>query len=103
LSIAGVLVVVGTTSALAADGAEIFKGHCAKCHGETGHADTSAGKAMKVPVLAGDAKVAGASVADLVKSIKENEKHGKANVLKGMSDADIEAAAGHAKQLSGTK
>ncbi len=101
---AAVLVLAaGVTGALGADPAQVYKDHCAKCHGETGHADTPAGKALKAPVLAGDAKVAGTSAADLVKAIKENEKHAKAGVLKGMSDVDIEAAIAHAKELAGAK
>ena len=100
---AAVAALLLATPALAADGAQVFKTHCAKCHGETGKADTPAGKALKVPVLAGDAKIAGASVADVVKSIKGIEMHGKSGVLKGLSDADIEAAAGQAKTLAGGK
>jgi len=91
------------TGAFAADGAQVYKARCAKCHGDTGHADTAAGKALKVPALAGDAKVAGLSVADLVKNMKENAKHAKSGVLKDMSDADIEAAATHAKGLASAK
>lgn len=97
------LALVLATGAFAADGAQVYKDHCAKCHGDTGHADTAAGKALKAPALAGDAKVAGASVADLAKSIKENEKHGKAGVLKDVSDEDIGAAATFVKSLAGAK
>jgi len=99
----GVAALLLATGAFAADGAAVYKSHCAKCHGETGKADTPAGKALKVPALAGDAKVSGSSVADLVTAIKGNEKHGKAGVLKGMSDADVEAAATQAKTLAGGK
>jgi mono/diheme cytochrome c family protein len=91
------------TGAFAADGAEVYKAHCAKCHGDTGHADTAAGKALKVPALAGDAKVADAAVPDLVKNIKENARHAKAGVLKDLSDADVAAAATHAKGLASSK
>ena len=69
----------GANVSLAADGAAIFKQHCASCHGETGKADTAAGKAMKVPALAGDAKVA------------------------GMADADIAAVAAYVKGLAAAK
>ena len=99
----GAAVLLLATGAFAADGAEVYKARCAKCHGDTGHADTAAGKALKVPAFAGSAKVADASVADLVKSIKENAKHGKSGVLKDVSDADIEAAATHATGLAGAK
>jgi mono/diheme cytochrome c family protein len=82
----------------AEDAASVFKEQCAKCHGETGHSDTSAGKMMKVPELAGNAKVAGMSLADIVKAVRENEKH-KAT-LKKLSDAQIEAGATRAKAIA---
>ena len=87
--------------ATAEDGAAVFKAQCAKCHGETGEADTPAGKTLKVPKLKGDAKVAGLSIEDLVKVIKDNAKH-KSFVTK-MTDEQVSAAAGHAKQLAGAK
>jgi len=86
---------------LAADGAAIFKQHCASCHGETGKADTAAGKAMKVPALAGDAKVAGMADADITASIKANAKH--TAVLKKVTDADIAAVAAYVKGLAAAK
>jgi mono/diheme cytochrome c family protein len=79
----------------------VFKDHCAKCHGETGQADTPAGKMLKAPKLADNAKVAGMAVADLVKAVKENEKH-KA-VLKNLSDEQIQAASTAAKALAEAK
>src|SRR5215467_4085605 len=81
--------------ALAADGAGIFKQHCATCHGATGQADTPAGQALKVPHLAGDTKVAGMSDADVIAAIKANPKH--AAVLKTLSDDDTAAVATHVK------
>ena len=86
---------------LAADGAALFKQNCASCHGETGKADTPAGKAMKVPALAGDAKVAGMSDAELTAAIKANAKH--AAVLKKVTDADIPAVAAYVKGLPAAK
>src|SRR5689334_22453457 len=85
----------------AEDGAAVFKAQCAKCHGETGESDTAPGKALKVPMLKGDAKVAGMSIEDIVKSVKGNEKH-KSFVGK-LTDDQITAAAGAAKQLAGGK
>ena len=70
------------------------------CHGETGKADSPAAKSMKAPALAGDAKVAGMSDADLIAKIKENPKHA---ALKSLSDADLTAAAGYAKSLASGK
>ena len=86
---------------LAADGAAIFKQNCATCHGATGHADTPAGKSLKVPALAGDAKVAGMSDADVAAAIKANPKHG--GILKKLNDADVAAVAAYVKGLAAAK
>ena len=85
----------------AEDGAAVFKAQCAKCHGETGESDTAPGKALKVPMLKGDAKVGGMSVDDIVKAVKANEKH--KSFISKLSDEQITAAAGHAKQIAGGK
>ena len=87
--------------AAAEDGAAVFKAQCAKCHGETGEADTPAGKTLKVPKLKGDGKVAGMSVDDIAKAMKANEKH-KSFITK-LTDEQINAAAGVAKQIAGGK
>lgn len=101
ICLAAMLAVSVATTAFAADGAAIFKQNCASCHGETGTSDTAAGKAMKVPHLAGDAKVAGMSDADIVAAIKANEKH--ATMLKKVKDDDLAAAAAFVKGLAGGK
>jgi cytochrome c len=91
---------LGTVSiASAGDGAAVYKEQCAKCHGETGKADTSIGKAMKIPALAGDEKVQKMSEADIVARIKENAKHPAP--VKGLKDDDMNAVAGHVKVLAG--
>jgi len=96
------LLLVGTvTAASAADGAAVYAANCAKCHGDTGHADTPVGKALKAPALAGDAKVAATTTDDLVKLIKENPKH--ASFASKLSADDLAAAAAHVKQLAGGK
>jgi cytochrome c553 len=94
---AGILVLLGS-SAWAADGAAIFKDKCAKCHGETGQSDTATGKSMKVPPIAGDAKVAALSEDEIVKGIKENKKHKPP--VKSLPDDDLKAAAGVVKKLA---
>ena len=96
----GILLATSTCWA-AEDGAAVFKGQCAKCHGESGESDTPPGKTLKVPHLKGDAKLAGMSVEDIAKSVKANEKH-KSFVTK-LSDEQINAAAGFAKGLAGGK
>ena len=87
--------------ATAEDGAAVFKANCAKCHGDSGNSDTSAGKTLKVPKLKGDAKIAGMSDADIVALVKGNSKH-KSFITK-LSDEQVGAAAGHVKQLAGGK
>lgn len=87
------------SAAWAADGADIFKDQCAKCHGDTGLSDTPSGKKMKIDPIAGNAEVAAASVADLAKGIKEAKKHPKA--VKGLSDDDVTAVATFTKKLAG--
>jgi cytochrome c len=82
-----------------ADGAAVWKAQCAKCHGEAGAADTPAGKALKAPPLAGNDKVSGMTAADLVAAIKASKTHAG---LK-LADADLETAAGYAKELAAKK
>ena len=84
----------GFSVARAADGAAVYKAQCAKCHGDTGLADSPAGKAMKATAIKGDAKIAAMADADLVAKIKENKKHAP---LKSLSADDLAAAATFAK------
>jgi mono/diheme cytochrome c family protein len=93
------LLLIGGSVAFAADGAAVYKAQCAKCHGDTGKADTSIGKAMKVPALAGDANIQKMSDGDVAARIKGNAKHPPP--VKSMSDDDINAVAAYVKQLAG--
>ena len=93
------LLLVASSAGAAADGAAIFKAQCAKCHGDTGNSDTSVGKAMKVPPMAGDAKLKAMSASEIVGVIKGNAKHPA--TVKSLSDDDINAVAGYVKQLAG--
>jgi mono/diheme cytochrome c family protein len=86
---------------LAADGPTLYKQNCASCHGATGRADTPASKALNVPPLAGDAKIAGLSEADVGARIRSNPKH--AAVLKKLNDADVQALAVFVKGLAQTQ
>jgi cytochrome c6 len=83
---------------LAADGAALFKQNCASCHGATGFADTPAGKSLKVPPLAGDAKIAGMTEADVAAKIRSNPKHAAA--LKKLKDEDVTALAVYVQGLA---
>jgi mono/diheme cytochrome c family protein len=89
-----VVIFVATTT-WAADGAAVYKANCAKCHGDTGKADSPAGKAMKVPPF--DAQLAGMSADEIAAKIKASPKH--AGVVKAVGD-DLPAAAGYVKQLA---
>jgi mono/diheme cytochrome c family protein len=98
MGMAAALLLAGTPAL--ADDAAIYKASCARCHGDNGKSDTSVGKSMKVPPLAGDAEVQKMSEADIAARVKENKKHPKK--VKSLSDADIAAAAAYAKKLAGT-
>lgn len=98
MMLAAALVLASAPVARAADGAAVFKEQCSKCHGETGHADTTVAKTLKVAALAGDAKVAAMTEAEVVERIKSNDKHPQK--IRGLSDEDLTAAAGYAKQLA---
>lgn len=95
------LLLFAATVAGAADGAAVYKERCASRHGDTGKTDTTAGKTLKVPPLAGDANVAAMSDADLQKKIEENEKH--KSFIKKLGADDVAAAAAFAKGLAGGK
>jgi mono/diheme cytochrome c family protein len=92
------LLAVCAPTTFAAEAAQIYKERCAKCHGDTGKADTPVAKTLKTPPLAGDAKVAGMAEADLVKAITANPKH--AAFMKAVSEADVAAVAPYVKQLA---
>ncbi len=59
------------SSAVAADGAALYKDNCASCHGADGSADTPVGKAMSVPAIKGTSKDAAA----IAKYVRESDKH----------------------------
>ena len=98
-AIAGLLLV--SASSARADGAAVFQAQCAKCHGEHGKSDTAVSAMMKVPALAGDAKVAAMSDAQVTTAVKDNEKHPP--TVKSLSDAEIGEAAAFAKTLAAAK
>lgn len=80
---------------LAQDGQALYAAECAKCHGDTGQADTVVGKAMKTPPLAGTSL----SGEQLGAVVGEDPKHAS---LKGrLSDTDLAAIAGFLPTLGG--
>jgi mono/diheme cytochrome c family protein len=98
---AAAVVLIAASSVPAADGAAIYQQQCAKCHGDTGKADTTIGKAMKVPPIVGDANIEKMSESDVAARIKENTKHPP--TIKSLSAEDVDAAAAYVKQLAGGK
>ena len=95
------LVLAFAAAAPAEDGAAVYKAQCAKCHGDTGTSDTSAGQSLKVPPIKGDAKVAGASTDALLKTVTENEKH--KSVVKKISADELAAAVAEVKKIAAAK
>lgn len=85
----GVLLVLAAATAMAADGAALFKAKCAACHGADGSGATAVGKAMKIRDLR-SADVQKQSNADLTKTIEGGK--GKMPVFKGkLSDEEVSA------------
>lgn len=72
--LAGLFLLAGSTHCLAADGAALYKEHCAKCHGDTGHADNWRGYlyfARNFTSLKWQAKM---SDADILEEINEGPR-----------------------------
>ena len=88
LSMALTLLLVGSGSALAADGAALYQANCASCHGADGKADGPVAKAMNVPPVAGTSL----SPEAVVKAVKDGDKH-KAQADK-LSTEELDAIAG---------
>ena len=95
------LALCAASSSLAADGAALFKQHCAGCHGPGGFSDTPAGKSLNVPALAGDTKIAGLTEGDIAAKIRANPKHAAA--LKSLKDDDVMALATYVQGLAASK
>jgi len=98
LASVAVVLLAASATAHAADGAAIYKEQCSKCHGETGLADTPVAQALKVPPLRDDANVKKMSPKEVAQRIHTNEQHPP--TVKGLSGADLEAAAEYAKKLA---
>lgn len=100
LALAVALLAIGIpSSAIAADadGAAIYKGKCAACHGADGTGNTTVGKSMKIRDLH-SADVQKQSDADLTKIVTDGK--GKMTGYKGkLSDAEIKAVVGFVRSL----
>lgn len=84
-------------TALAEDGAALFKAKCAMCHGQTGDGQTTMGKNMKLRDL-GSADVQKQTDAELTKITTDGKN--KMPAYKGkLSDAEIAAVVKHIRSL----
>lgn len=85
----GVLLVLAAATAMAADGAALFKAKCAGCHGPDASGQTAVGKTMKIRDLR-SADVQKQTDAELSKIIEDGK--GKMPVFKGKLTGDEIAA-----------
>lgn len=84
----------------ARDGAAVFAARCARCHGESGRADTPSARALKVRPLVDDATLAVMAPAEIAKMVRSDAKHNGVGALRGVDDADLEAAAAFVRGLA---
>ena len=91
------LIIMAVAGAAFADGAAVFAGKCAMCHGKTGAGDTGMGKSLGLKDL-GSADVQKLSDADLTKLIGDGK--GKMPAYKGkLSDEDIKGVVAFIRTL----
>ena len=86
------------TTALASEGAALFKQSCVVCHGKDGSGNTPTGKALKAQDLrrAEVQKLSDAAIAKLIRDGKGSMPGFKAK----MSDGDIAALVAHIRALA---
>ena len=93
--LAVILAVALAGTALAEDGAALYKAKCASCHGAEGKGDTPVGKALKVKPLAGTKL----STGEIEKVAAEGRPGTKMLAIKGLSADQYKAIAAHVKTL----
>lgn len=81
-----------------ADGADVFRKQCARCHGETGKADTPMGQAVKAKALSGNPTVQKMTEAQVVERVRSNEKHPQ--MIRSLAAEKLDAVAGYVKTLA---
>jgi mono/diheme cytochrome c family protein len=104
IAAAGIALLAGAPASSArADGKATYEAKCAKCHGQTGLADTKTGKAAKAKKFQGDEKLMGDDVADVVlKSVRDPEKKKHRQVAKKVTDEELAAIALYVRTLATT-
>lgn len=99
----GVVTAAIFATASAADVAENWKEHCAKCHGETGKGDTKMGKKLSIKDLTEATTQAKFTDADALKAMKEGIKDKSDKVamkpVENVSEADMKALVGYVRTL----
>jgi|GEM_PF-1138073 len=95
---AALVLLLLATAAHGTDGADVFRKQCARCHGETGKADTPMGQAVKAKALAGNANVQRMTEAQVVERVRSNEKHPQ--MIRSLAADKLDAAAGYVKTLA---
>ena len=91
------LALAAAPTLFAADGAALYKGKCAMCHGPDGKGQTGMGKSLKLRDL-GSADVQKQTDAELVKITTDGK--GKMPAYKGkMTDAEISAVVAFIRTL----
>lgn len=75
----------------------VYQSDCARCHGAAGRADTPISRALKVPPLVHDGRLAHMTPEEIAKVVKGDPKH---RSIVRLRSADLEAAAVFVKELA---
>ena len=98
-----IIAALSATSLLAADGAELYKEHCAKCHGADGKGNTKMGQKVGAKDYSNAKTWENLTDANAVKAVKEGVKDKDGKVVmkptEGVSDTDAKAMVDHMKSL----
>lgn len=81
------------------DGAELYRVHCASCHGVDGRGDTPVGKALKVKSLLVPRWASEDSLAAIAASVRDGVP-GMAPLGSKLTEAEIEAVARFVREMA---